>query len=322
MDLGKFGRKVKRNWEFAVQTLVGVIFVLLVVADHYGRATLDSTITGATIVALLYFASFRLVRQSEEVATVRGELATVRKHQQMEGEIRQISGDWISKALNELLSQSDQWHFRGGSGRWQLQRVLPHLAERRDLPSRYVMQVIDPLDEHLCIRYGSYRATSRTKDDAPTLADGPVGVRRDILACIYAAGWYQMNSQVRPEITLLRSYSPLRFDVGASGLMVTTANKATPALFAAKGTWYFRSILDELEQLRNVSSYLILPLDAQLYPPSIQHVNSEHVATMLQRVKVCNPDGSEHPFAVKDCKSPLRNQDFESIAGKIRTAAA
>jgi hypothetical protein len=307
-------RYFQRNWEFAVQLIIGFIFVALLVADHFGRATLDSGTIGTTIVGLLLFASLRLTRQGDE-------LRSVREHQEIQGDIEQIPGDRIGSVLNQLLANSDQWHFRGGSARWQLQKVLPSLASRRDMPSRYVMQVIDPLDVHLCERYGLYRATSRAKAEAPSVSDGPEEVKRDILACIYAAGWYRANSKVRPEIILLRSYSPLRVDCGTDGLMVTVANKATPGLFAAKGTWYYRSVLDEIEQLEEVSSRLVLPRGNGMYPATLLTVTGDEISTMLGQVLVESPDGSRAAFGPS---SGLHLDDaaLAAIAERVQGAAS
>ena len=183
------------------------------------------------------------------------------------------------------------------------------------------MQVIDPLDVHLCQRYGQYRAKSRTKEQAPTVADGPGDVKKDILACIYAAGWYRMNSQIRPKITLLKSYSPLRVDCGSDGLMVTIANKTAPALFAAKGTWYYRSVLDEIEQLEEVSRSLVLPRDEDVYPALLAEVAGTHISTMLHRVIVELPDGSREGFGASQGGIGLDDAGFEEVASKVRKAS-
>lgn len=311
-------RFFQRNWEFGIQVVIGVAFLVLLVGDHFGWATLDSGAIGTTIVGLLFFASIRLTRQSDELSELRAEVGVLRQHQLTEGEIRQVPGDRIKDVLGQMLDASDQWHFRGGSARWQLEEVLPHLADRRDLPSRYVMQIIDPRDEHLRTRYGQYRAKSRTRDQAPTMSDGPDEVMRDLLACIYAAGWYRVNSQVRPEITLLRSYSPLRIDCGSSGLMVTIANKSAPGLFASKGTWYYRSVLDELEQLEEVSGRLTLPRDPSLYPADLSVVSNDNVKAMLGSVTVRTPDGAEVGLGDGGALAAI---DCEGIAGKVRGSA-
>lgn len=300
-----------RNWELAIQVAITAVFVGVLVADHFGKATLDSGAIGTTIVGLLFFAAIQLTRQ-------RDGLQSVREHQLLEGEIRQVSGDRISQVLEELLSGSSQWHFRGGSGRWQLQKVLPDLAARRDLPSRYVMQIIDPLDDELCERYGQYRAKSRTRETAPSVSDGPKLVRHDILTCVYAAGWYRFHSQVRPEITLLKSYSPLRIDCGTGGLMVTVANTAAPALWAATGTWYYRSMIDELEQLEEVSRRLVLPRDESVYPPTLAGVTAGHVKSMLALVLSREPNGEERAFLEEGC-SAVTEIDYEAIAEKVRS---
>lgn len=303
-------RYLWRNWELGIQIIITAVFVSVLVADHFGKATLDSGTIGTTIVGLLFFAAVQLTRQ-------RDELRTVREYQMMEGEIRQIPGDRIGEVLDQLLSSSNQWHFRGGSGRWQLETVLPELSARRDLPSRYVMQIIDPLDDELCERYGQYRARSRTPDKAPSVSDGPRLVRRDILACVYAAGWYQFYSQIRPEITLLRTYSPIRIDCGNTGLMVTIANKASPGLWVSSGTWYYRSIVDELEQLEEVSRRLKLPREGDVYPPDLNEVTADHVKTMLSLVKARTPSGEDSLFLTEE-RAAGADIDYASIASKVK----
>lgn len=304
-------RYLRRNWELSIQIIIVTVFVSVIVADHYGKASLDSGTVGTTIVGLLFFAAVQLTRQ-------RDELGSVRQHQLAEGEIRQISGDRIGEALEQLLSGSNQWHFRGGSGRWQLETVLPELSARRDLPSRYVMQIIDPLDDELCERYGHYRARSRMPDQAPSVSDGPRLVRHDILACIYAAGWYRFHSQIRPELTLLRTYSPLRIDCGNSGLMVTIANKAAPGLWAASGTWYYRSVVDELEQLEEVSRRLKLPREESVYPASLSAVTGDNVMSMLALVKSRQPNGDESDFLTKEA-GIAKCIDYDLIASKVKS---
>jgi hypothetical protein len=146
-------------------------------------------------------------------------------------------------------------------------------------------------------------------------------VKRDILACIYAAGWYRTNSQVRPEITLLPSYSPLRVDCGSEGLMLTIANKTSPGLFVAKGTWYYRSVLDEIEQLEEVSRSLILPRDEDVYPAELGDVTGDHVREMLSRVLVELPDQTREPFGDSEDGIGLDTAGFDDIAIKVRGAA-
>lgn len=302
-------RYLWRNWELGIQIIITAVFASVLVADHFGKATLDSGTIGTTIVGLLFFAAIQLARQ-------RDELRSVRKHQLTEGEIRQIPGDRIGEVLDQLLASSNQWHFRGGSGRWQLETVLPQLADRRDLPARYVMQIIDPLDDELCERYGQYRARSRTPDEAPSVSDGPRLVRHDILACVYAAGWYRFYSQIRPEITLLRTYSPIRIDCGNNGLVVTIANKSSPGLWASSGTWYYRSVVDELEQLEEVSRRLELPREESIYPSELNEVTAVHVKSMLTLVKARKPNGEESPFLTEK-DGEVAKIDYEAIARKV-----
>lgn len=47
-----------------------------------------------------------------------------------------VSGPRIGGELGTMLQDAKEWSFRGGSGRWQRERVLPHLAQEKIATSR------------------------------------------------------------------------------------------------------------------------------------------------------------------------------------------
>lgn len=102
--------------------------------------------------------------------------------------------------------------------------------------------------------------------------------------------------------------------------MVTIANKSAPGLFAAKGTWYYRSVLDELEQLEKVSSRLLLPDQLDVYPRTLAEVTESQVRQMLKQVVVKDPDGTETPFGLNVPGNPLAAADYPAIVTRIKAA--
>ncbi|WP_454171340.1 hypothetical protein [Microbacterium maritypicum] len=159
----------------------------------------------------------------------------------------QIDGRLIPQELDTLLQSPNTalWKFRGGSGRWQRDVVLPQLAKIKDRDVAYKMLILDPREDRLCSLYARYRNTHRRDGEIETIAS----IRLQIAACIVAAIWASLLSRVKPEIRLGGAYSPLRLDLGASGAMLTVSDLTQPGLLASSESWFYRALDDELERL-------------------------------------------------------------------------
>jgi len=179
-------------------------------------------------------------------------------------EVRVIRAHEIGDGLRRLLEESSEWTFRGGSGRYLRNATLPRLAKIRDRDVNVDIQILDPRDEALCKEYADYR--NRYRGDSIRRPDeGKIDtVRNDLLAVIVAAAWYGANTRIRPKVLLLRSFSPLRYDIGTSGLYLTLPDPREPALFAAGGSWFYTSVLDEMRQSAHGHPSLQLPADPRV----------------------------------------------------------
>ena len=220
------------------------------------------SITVVAIAASLIFLQARLRKMDASVATktemdsatgliakTSNDLATY-AHRTEElarrGAPNQIDGPFIGKELDSLLANPDAttWKFRGGSGRWQRDVVLPTLSKIRDREVVYKMLILDPREDHLCALYARYRNTHR--QDAPVeTADS---IRMQLAACIVAAVWASLRSRVKPEIRLSQVYSPMRLDLGDSGAMMTVSDPEQPGLMVTSDSWLYRALDDELER--------------------------------------------------------------------------
>src|SRR5215467_408061 len=80
-----------------------------------------------------------------------------------EAEARQIPGSDIGEGLTDLLSTSKSWKYRDASGGWLRQRTLPQLANVKKAEVPVNMQILDPRDRDLCIRYATYRRNQQPK---------------------------------------------------------------------------------------------------------------------------------------------------------------
>ena len=206
-----------------------------------------------------------------------------------EGEkAREVPPDRVGAELTSCLSVSTEWRFRGGSGRWQLQKVLPELGGRTESSGSYKLQILDPGDSELCQRYARYRNTSRPEGERRP--DEMVRVREDILACIYACFWWMHRGRLRPEVHLTSLYSPIRMDIGSTGLVLTISDVARPALYAPSQGWFYSSITDDFEQACQELPRITFPATYELLCPElIRDVSEDHVRNMLGATRVNAP---------------------------------
>lgn len=162
------------------------------------------------------------------------------------GAPNQIDGPLIAERLRSLLESpgATTWKFRGGSGRWQRETVLPTLAKVTDRDLVYKMLILDPREDHLCLAYAKYRNTHR-KDEP---SEDVHSIRMQLAACVVAAVWASLISRVKPEIRLGQVYSPMRLDLGTHGLMLTVSDPALPGLLASSESWLYRALDDEFER--------------------------------------------------------------------------
>ena len=220
------------------------------------------SITVVAIAASLIFLQARLRRMDATVATksdVNGITGLIQKvdvdlaayAQRAEefarrGAPNQVDGPLIGRELDLLLANPDAttWKFRGGSGRWQRDVVLPALSKIRDREVVYKMLILDPREDHLCALYARYRNTHR--QDAPI--ETTESIRMQLAACIVAAVWASLRSRVKAEIRLSQVYSPMRLDLGDSGAMMTVSDPDQPGLMVTSDSWLYRALNDELER--------------------------------------------------------------------------
>lgn len=172
--------------------------------------------------------------------------------------VHEVPAGQIRTELEEMLESSKEWYFRGGSARWQRETVLPKLAQVRDRPVQYSIQIISPFEPELCEKYALYRRKSRPNDER---AD-PKQISLELLAFIYAVAVWSSKSKISPSITLLHRFSPFRLDGNLDGFMITVADTSKNGLKTNAGNWYHASLLDEFVFEAGHATRLELPAEA------------------------------------------------------------
>lgn len=190
--------------------------------DRYGDEVL---LAAASVILLAYFAQHQVQlrydrKHDDLLAAVERVLTRVEARLDS---VRQVPAGDIRGLLKSHVEGANEYLFRGGSGRWLRKFTMPELSKATDRDIRVTIELLDPRDEHLCAAYADYRAKALPRGHVRDGEDARL-IQRDILGSIYAAAWYAAKRRMDAKIILLRSFSPLRYDVSSEGLMVRSQN--------------------------------------------------------------------------------------------------
>lgn len=303
----------------ALPLLVGVLGVCVLIIDLFGPVRLPSghgdevLLAAASVVLLAYFAQNQ--RQASHDAThdrllLKVEAVLERVEDRLDS-VRQVPASDIRGLLESNVQGASEYLFRGGSGRWLRKFTMPALSKATDRDVRITIELLDPRDEDLCGAYARYRSKALPKGQLRDQED-PRLIQRDILGSIYAAAWYSARRRTQANVILLRSFSPLRYDVSSEGLMVTVAEMTEPGLFAARGTWLHKSIVDELNQAGHGHARVDLPSASEHhYPEPLTAVTAADVRAILSEATV-RGRGTSSPLL--ESFAGAADVDWEAVA--------
>jgi len=290
--------------------LAGLIFT---VVDALGFITLPAdtpqnviVIAASVILIASYTNSWRRAEQDQRHNLLLSQMESFVGNAQ----IRQVGSQEISRLLKDELVHSHSWWFRGGSGRWLRKETLPALALKVDDDVNVAIQILDPRDEELCRRNANYRYKQRDLDDRRPNESDPRTIQTDLLASVLAAAVHSAHSRINPEIVLLRTYSPLRIDMGDNVLLATVAAKTAPALLARQGTFFYQSIKDEIQNARHGNDTLVLPEDLTSIPV-MEQVKAADAKKILSECRVRSEQFSSSPLLDRYARPEVL--DFEEI---------
>ncbi|MFD4593819.1 hypothetical protein [Streptomyces rubiginosohelvolus] len=305
----------------SVTVLTVAAIVIVTLLDMFEVISLSQEfLSGAAIVVLSAFLLTLLgsrknaLEQTEVLHGVEVNLNAIKRDIEIRGvgaQVIEIPQEEIRERFSELLNSTNSWHFRGGLGGWQRSTALPALSTVVNRDIAYSMHVLNPADEVLCRRYAGYRASAGHR---PGTAD-PENVRDELLALLYAVAWYNERTRIRAEVSFLYSYSPLRYDLCDSGLIVTVPDMQERAIYAPAGGWYCTSVRDEMDQAGKALPAVVLPSGQEFFPQQWRDVRSSHVREALEAVEV-QPSGiSGQPrHSLLKGWAESSHLDFEKIA--------
>jgi hypothetical protein len=172
-----------------------------------------------------------------------------------------LTGEEIGDALQEARQNTDTWAFKGGTGTFTRVVTLPECvdnARRRRRALAFHLEILDPSNFELCERYAKlYRTTLLESPNSNEQAWTGDGTRRELLATILAACWYQERFQLLDiQIRLSSTITTFRWDLSSQFLIITQRGPRFPAMLIDRQKVYYDVWSTELrtsfEQCRQV----------------------------------------------------------------------
>ena len=182
----------------------------------------------------------------------------------------------IKHTLEQALLGTDEWWYRGHSGRHFRSVTLPRLATEsraQNLTKRVVIQVLDPRSDQTCEYYAQYRQRLRSAKRGRGWTKERV--RAELLATIVSAyAWREKEPGLDITVGLIDSVSLFRVDLSSSLALITKEDPQEPALRCDSGTFFYRSyredLLMSLQQARTLSAAVRTTLPEQLTTDAVK----------------------------------------------------
>jgi len=186
----------------------------------------------------------------------------------------------IHPALMDALAQTRTYWFRGRSGRFLRDTVLPELNDsaRKEATQRDVrLSLPDPRDGKTMNRYADYRNSMAMSATDSWTADR---IRNEVLATILCAAEIRANNQfMEIEISLSSSFALYRTDMSDRKLIMTREEPKWPALMCSAGSVFYDSFLEEMR----IAHKLGTPLQLSALEFG-RHVEIDQIPTILESI--------------------------------------
>ncbi len=206
--------------------------------------------------------------------------------------VQVLNGTDVREALTGAWSDTDRWHFKGGTGGYLRKATLPECLEssrRRKSRLNVRLELVDPTDEATCRRYAASHNTLWT--------DGPAdigdrwteeSVRKQSFATILAVCWFkQRYGLLDMDLRLSTVNTTFRWDMSARWIMITEGDPTAPALLVEKGTFYYdrwsTELTVSLEQARRV------PIESDQLVPLGDHPTVDETRRLFDGIRTPLP---------------------------------
>jgi hypothetical protein len=171
--------------------------------------------------------------------------------------VKVLHGGEVAQALAEARHNTSRWHFKGGTGTFIRAVTLPRCVEdarRRNGTLDFQIEIIDPTDEDVCLRYSTFRRSLDHNRDLSGELWTTDRTRKESFATILAACWHQQRSSLlKIGVYLSAHLTTFRYDLSSTGIIITQEDPRTPAMQISSEQIYYNRYDMELQFSREQS---------------------------------------------------------------------
>jgi hypothetical protein len=169
-----------------------------------------------------------------------------------------LAPDEIGARLDAASTRTQEWWYRGHTGRHFRSVTLPRLAREAragNYSINVTLQILDPGNKEVCEYYANYRQGLRSAlDDAAWTAQR---VRCELFATLLLSAAYAVEEPLlKVRLAVSHTMSVYRTDLSSTTVIVTKEDPREPALACALDSFFYRSFREDarlsLEQGREL----------------------------------------------------------------------
>ncbi|MFQ3545804.1 hypothetical protein Q7A53_17125 [Halobacillus rhizosphaerae] len=192
----------------------------------------------------------------------------------------------------ERARETDEYWFMGGTGRFTRSKTIPKLAidaRHSNFSKKIHIIMINPENRRVCEKYVDYR--NKVKSGLNQRWNYKK-LKKEILSTIVAAyTWRKEQPLLEVEVGLIEHYSLFRIDLSTELAVITKEDPSEPALMCEKGTFFFKSYLEDLRLSLSQSRILTPKIDGIPF----SKVNGEEVQKFVESLGI-----ETDPFDIDD----------------------
>jgi hypothetical protein len=211
----------------------------------------------------------------------------------------------IRETLQEALIKTNEWWYRGQTGRHFRSMTLPKLASdaRNENASKNVyLFILDPTCVETCERYALYRQSIRSaKKDKVWTAER---TRMELNATIVSAySWKAREPLLEVTVGLTPIVPLFRYDFSSRLALITREDPQEPALRCDENTFFYRAFREDLRM--SLQQSRILPSNVKFC--SLDQTTVENTRELLISLGLGDQDLSDD--SVKEIVSLTRRAE-------------
>lgn len=275
------GRGVERAVSWTVRNLDGVIAIAVAVAvgllDIFSNVLHDDVVSGATLLVLAALVYGTLHDRVRRVADIRSATTGTQRALEDLTMVRTLAGAELEHALAQARRTTDQWIFKGGTGRYLRAVTLPECVReartrRRSLTVK--AEIVHPGDERACATYARFRQSFEDQHSAGAARWTPDRVRKESYATVMAACCHRQRlDTLEIDIHLSSVVPTLRFDLSATCLIITQDDPGRVSLLVERDRPLYGYYVTELHHSRDQAMRVDLRRAEPLGPdPTVDEV--------------------------------------------------